>query len=179
MQRLLEQLEDLRDYRSFGDIATKLGLARSTVHAAHRGTGYLSTLHKVADYYGYAITIEAQGFDKIGLSIGEMLRDYRISQDRTVHEVAALCGSTDNTIARIETGADTHIGVVARYAEALGTRLVLIPFEVLEVRIARGEYFDWIDHGRVPLDVLPGRMMDGITAHLRGRVDQLELQISR
>lgn len=179
MQQLTEKLEDLRNFRSFGDIAAAVGLTRSTVHAAHRGTGFLSTLHRIADYYGHALTLEVQGFDKIGQDTGQQLRAFRISQGRTVHEVAALCGSTDNTIARIETGADTHIGVVARYAEALGTRLVLIPFEVLEVRIARCEYFDWIDHGRVPLDVLPGRTIDGITAYLRGRVDQLELQISR
>lgn len=179
MQHILEKLEDLRDYRSFGEIAAAAGLSRWTTHALHRGTGYLSALHKLANYYEHALTIEAEGFDKIGLDTGPQLRALRLSQRRTVHEVAALCGSTDNTIARIETGADTHIGVIARYAEALGTRLVLVPLEVLEVRVARCEYYDWIEHGRVPTDVMPGRMMDSITAHLRGRVDQLELQISR
>lgn len=179
MQHIIEKLEDLRGFRSFGDIAAAAGLSRWTTRALHRGTGFLSALHKLASFYGYALTIEAQGFDKIGQDTGQQLRAYRISQGRTVHEVAALCGSTDNTIARIEAGADTHIGVIARYAEALGTRLVLVPLEVLEVRIARCEYYDWLDHGRVPQDVMPGRMMDSITAHLRGRVDQLELQISR
>lgn len=180
MEQLLQQLEQLRAGRSLNQIAFEAQTSRHTVVNLFRGQGTLSSLHRLADALDHVVTLNVEGTDIEGLSLGDQLKMVRVDSGLSIKDAAAAAGITELTAARIEAGTDCLVRVISRYAAALGVSLVLLSADEIELRFARRDLDEWLDNAVLPLHALAGIVdlpIDAINAALLRRIDCIEHRI--